>query len=156
MARDTNLKEVVIFHDLGMLEDLVEQKAHKLTDRYVVYVDPISNFFGKTKRKILLALRDLVKAHKLAEKQDPEYPRTYGAWAGKPNGSKEDPRHCVENVWGRGYYGHQCHRKRLEGSLLCKQHQKSNNLVCPKCGSKLTGMLNGVCSSITCDYIRKG
>jgi len=54
--------------------------------------------------------------------------RVYGRWAGFPKGWPEDPKHCIEQVWGeqRGATGHQCQRKRGHGpgGLYCKQHAK--------------------------------
>ena len=53
--------------------------------------------------------------------------RVYGAWAGNPKGSLENPARCIKEVWPRdGYIAHQCRRKRGYGKdgLYCKQHAK--------------------------------
>lgn len=49
--------------------------------------------------------------------------RKYGCWAGKPNGTPEDPSLCIVEV-GQGWLYSQCRRKRGHGynGLLCKQH----------------------------------
>jgi hypothetical protein len=57
--------------------------------------------------------------------------RTYGAWAGYPAGTEEDPKCCVIEVWdqsGRSMISHQCSRKRGYGpsGLYCKQHSKKS------------------------------
>jgi len=54
--------------------------------------------------------------------------RIYGQWAGDPQGKKEDPKRCIEEVWpqiGR-WNPYQCSRKRGFGPnrLYCKQHAK--------------------------------
>ena len=50
-------------------------------------------------------------------------PRRYGQWAGSPEGSPEDPTLCIEEV-SRGFFFHQCSRKRGKGpdGLYCTQH----------------------------------
>ena len=53
-------------------------------------------------------------------------PRIYGAWAGRPNGTPEDKRCCIFEVWPneRGPIPYQCNRKRGHGpeGLYCGQH----------------------------------
>lgn len=55
------------------------------------------------------------------------YPKSYGRWAGKPNGTKPDYARCAEHVFG-SYYSHQCSRKRGHGpdQAYCKQHAKKH------------------------------
>lgn len=52
--------------------------------------------------------------------------RRFGCWAGRPQGTPEDPKHCIEEVHSgeRGGLFHQCHRPRGHGpdGLYCKQH----------------------------------
>lgn len=54
--------------------------------------------------------------------------RIYGAWAGQPQGTKEDITRCIWEVWSRngGWIPSQCDRKRGHGKddLYCKQHAK--------------------------------
>ena len=49
--------------------------------------------------------------------------RRYGAWAGNPAGTPEDPFKCIEVV-PDGYRSCQCSRKRGHGpdGLYCRQH----------------------------------
>jgi hypothetical protein len=51
--------------------------------------------------------------------------RRYGAWAGNPRGTPEDPARCVAEV-SDGYLLKQCGRPRGHGpgGLYCKQHGK--------------------------------
>ena len=56
--------------------------------------------------------------------------RRYGAWGGNPNGTREDPERCIEEIWpvdGK-WIPHQCSRKRGHGpdGLYCKQHAKKH------------------------------
>jgi hypothetical protein len=57
---------------------------------------------------------------------DKDGKRKYGNWAGRPNGTSEDPALCVVSVHSGlpGAFGHQCNRKRGHGpdGLYCKQH----------------------------------
>jgi hypothetical protein len=55
-----------------------------------------------------------------------EQPRVYGQWAGNKRGSREDPKSCIQEVYGRDYIGHQCYRSRGHGpnALYCAQHAK--------------------------------
>ena len=54
--------------------------------------------------------------------------RRYGQWAGNPEGMREDPALCIEEVWpsGGAWIPRQCARKRGHGpdGLYCKQHAK--------------------------------
>lgn len=54
--------------------------------------------------------------------------RRYGCWAGKPNGTREDPARCAVEVAepGRAIHFYQCLRKRGKGpgGLYCAQHAK--------------------------------
>ena len=53
--------------------------------------------------------------------------RRYGCWAGNPNGKREDPKRCIEEIWPTGsWIPCQCSRKRGHGpdGLYCKQHAK--------------------------------
>lgn len=54
------------------------------------------------------------------------YKPTYGAWAGKPAGTKPDLARCCKEVPGgaSGMIGKQCSRKRGYGpsKAYCKQH----------------------------------
>lgn len=59
--------------------------------------------------------------------------KRYGCWAGKPNGTPEDTRHCIEEISGgqggySDYISRQCGRKRGYGiyGLYCKQHSKKH------------------------------
>lgn len=58
--------------------------------------------------------------------------RTYGQWAGNPQGTTEDETRCIEEVWPSRGFGswipYQCRRKRGYGKngLYCKQHARIN------------------------------
>ena len=54
-------------------------------------------------------------------------PRVYGRWAGRPEGTPEDPARCIEEVWHKQDWRHyQCRFKRGHGpdGLYCKIHAK--------------------------------
>ena len=59
---------------------------------------------------------------------DEQRPRRFGAWAGDPDGSPEDPTRCVEEVWQQIGPFYQCLRKRGYGERgeYCKQHAKKH------------------------------
>jgi len=61
-------------------------------------------------------------------KQNEKGGRTYGTWAGNPDGRPEDPERCIEEVWSGpgGTIACQCSRKRGHGpeGLYCKQHAR--------------------------------
>ena len=51
--------------------------------------------------------------------------RHYGAWAGRPRGTKEDPNRCIVEVSdgvSRGFLYKQCANKRITGNGFCRQH----------------------------------
>ena len=53
--------------------------------------------------------------------------RRYGQWAGNPDGVREDPTRCIQEVYPRmEWHPSQCLRKRGHGpdGLYCKQHGK--------------------------------
>jgi len=57
--------------------------------------------------------------------------RIYGQWAGNPKGQRENPQHCVVEVWPPGFWSipRQCQRKRGHGEgdlagLLCAHHAR--------------------------------
>lgn len=53
--------------------------------------------------------------------------RRYNQWAGNPNGDKENPLKCIQEVRdSSGWHSYQCARKRGFGKegLYCKQHAK--------------------------------
>lgn len=62
-------------------------------------------------------------------------PRRYGAWAGNPKGSPEDPTRCRAEVWPRcrGFISAQCSRKRGHGEdgAFCSIHAKPTTDIKP-------------------------
>ncbi len=59
----------------------------------------------------------------------PDTERRYTTWAGNPQGNNEDPKHCIEALWGGMWdLGRQCQRNRGygEGGAYCKQHAKNH------------------------------
>lgn len=54
------------------------------------------------------------------------YPKSYGAWSGRPEGNRPDYDRCCVEVWTQERWSraHQCNRKRGHGpeGAYCKQH----------------------------------
>ncbi len=53
--------------------------------------------------------------------------RVYGQWAGKPQGTPEDPKRCIAAVMARNHFiSHQCPKPRGKGKdeLYCGHHAK--------------------------------